>query len=405
MIKSLNITPKLRFSEFNNSWLEKPLGSLFERITEKNVENNQNVLTISAQDGLISQEKYFNKSVSSSDLRGYYLLKKGDFAYNKSYSSGYPMGAIKQLQRYERGVVSPLYICFRQQNDSNDSAFLQQYFEGGWINREIAKIAQEGARNHGLLNMSVHDFFNDIVLHLPSKNEQYEISNFLSLVDKWIKSLKTKNSKLKKYRKIVVKKIFSKEIRFKNEKGSNYLNWETKKIGELFNERNDKNGDKNNELLSVRINGGVTFQENTNKIDSSNSNKSKYKVVKINDIAYNTMRMWQGASGVSRYEGIVSPAYTVVYPKKGDPNFYGYLFKHPRVVFDFYRFSQGMTSDTWNLKFKHFSEIPVTVPTDVEEQTKIATFLLSIDSLIENERKQIEQAEKWKKGLLQQMFI
>ncbi|MDW1712897.1 restriction endonuclease subunit S, partial [Vibrio sp. Vb2865] len=115
------IPPTLRFkaddgSEFPD-WIEKRLGKVFTRIRRKNKENNQNVLTISAQQGLINHEKYFNKSVSAKDVTGYYLLENGDFAYNKSYSKGYPMGAIKRLNNYDKGVVSTLYICFGLNQD------------------------------------------------------------------------------------------------------------------------------------------------------------------------------------------------------------------------------------------------------------------------------------------------
>src|SRR5690606_14918500 len=154
---------KIRFTDDNGEyfpeWIMYKLSDISERIIQKNSEGTQNVLTISAQFGLISQLEFFNKSVSAKDVSGYYLLKQNDFAYNKSYSNGYPMGAIKRLKRYEKGIVSTLYICFRlNQNASVD--FIEQYFESGIQNAEIEKIAQEGARNHGLLNVGVSDFFN-----------------------------------------------------------------------------------------------------------------------------------------------------------------------------------------------------------------------------------------------------
>lgn len=138
------IPPTLRFkaddgSEFPD-WIEKRLGKVFTRIRRKNKEHNQNVLTISAQQGLINQEKYFNKSVSAKDVTGYYLLENGDFAYNKSYSKGYPMGAIKRLNNYDKGVVSTLYICFGLNQDQGFvSDFFEHYFESGLQNRDLSK--------------------------------------------------------------------------------------------------------------------------------------------------------------------------------------------------------------------------------------------------------------------------
>ena len=179
---------QIRFKDDNGKdfpvWQEKKFNDFFERVTRKNKENNLNVLTISAQRGLINQEKYFNKSVSAQDVTGYYLIEKGEFAYNKSYSKGYPMGAIKRLNDYGKGVVSTLYICFK--STGGDERFWEQYFEAGLLNREIHKIAQEGARNHGLLNVSVVEFFRDIKVTAPDYDEQAKIADFLSVLDKKI---------------------------------------------------------------------------------------------------------------------------------------------------------------------------------------------------------------------------
>ena len=191
--------PQLRFPEFSGNWESKIFRDVFERITTKNKENNENVLTISAQQGLINQKDYFNKSVSAKDVTGYYLLHKDDFAYNKSYSQGYPLGAIKRLKKYDKGVVSTLYICFKSIQDNID--FLEQVFNGGRLNHEIHKIAQEGARNHGLLNISVVEFFKDIKLNIPTKPEQQKIAAFLTAVDNKIEQLSKKQALLGEYKK------------------------------------------------------------------------------------------------------------------------------------------------------------------------------------------------------------
>jgi type I restriction enzyme S subunit len=187
-------------------WEVKKLGEVAERITKKNKENNLNVLTISAQFGLISQLEFFNKSVSAKDVSGYYLLNKDDFAYNKSYSNGYPMGAIKRLNRYEQGVVSTLYICFRF-NGLVNLHFMEQYFEMGLQNIEIEKVAQEGARNHGLLNIGVNDFLN-IDLNLPSIPEQTKIANFLSALDEKINHTQAQIEKTEEWKKGLLQRMF-----------------------------------------------------------------------------------------------------------------------------------------------------------------------------------------------------
>jgi len=202
---------KIRFkaddgSEFSD-WEEKKLGDVFTRIKTKNHENNQNVLTISAQYGLINQKKFFNKSVAAKDVTGYYLLGKGDFAYNKSYSNGYPMGAIKKLNNYDKGVVSTLYICFRI-NSGYDESFYEKYFDSGFLNRKLHKIAQEGARNHGLLNISVVEFFNDIKIPVPLNQEQTKIANFLSSIDSKIEQVQTQLEATKKFKKGLLQQMF-----------------------------------------------------------------------------------------------------------------------------------------------------------------------------------------------------
>ena len=131
------------------------------RITRKNKDNQCSlVLTIAAQYGLVDQESFFNKTVASENLAGYYLLHKGEFAYNRSYSAGYDWGAVKRLEKYPEGVLSTLYICFKIDESAVDSDYLAYYFESTKWHKGLSDIAGEGARNHGLLNVSVNDYFN-----------------------------------------------------------------------------------------------------------------------------------------------------------------------------------------------------------------------------------------------------
>lgn len=201
---------KLRFKDENGrdypDWEEKKLGDIAKRVIRKNKENNLNVLTISAQLGLVSQLEYFNKSVSAKDVTNYYLLERNDFAYNKSYSNGYPMGAIKRLKKYDKGVVSTLYICFCF-NEIVSLNFMEQYFEHGLHNSEIEKVAQEGARNHGLLNIGVNDFFN-IDLIIPSLKEQQKIADFLSSIDAKIDNINQQLNQTQSFKKGLLQQLF-----------------------------------------------------------------------------------------------------------------------------------------------------------------------------------------------------
>ena len=172
--------PKVRLHGFSDDWHFVRLSDICHRIRRKNIgEQCKQVLTIAAQYGLVSQEEFFNKIVASESLSGYYLLQKGDFAYNKSYSGDYVWGTAKRLDNYEQGVLSPLYICFRPDSAKVDSDFLAYYFESKKWHKTVADIAGEGARNHGLLNISVIDYFNTIHC-IPSMDEQKQIAQIVS---------------------------------------------------------------------------------------------------------------------------------------------------------------------------------------------------------------------------------
>lgn len=172
--------PAKRVSPYNKEWKLIKLSDICQRVQTKNTGNQcRQVLTIAAQHGLVNQEDFFNKTVASENLEGYYLLQKGDFAYNKSYSGGYTWGAIKRLEWYDKGVLSPLYICFRPDSSKVNADFLAHYFESKKWHKGIADIAGEGARNHGLLNISVIDFFNTIH-RIPDLDEQKDIARILN---------------------------------------------------------------------------------------------------------------------------------------------------------------------------------------------------------------------------------
>lgn len=195
-------------------WNVVHLRDKFDRVTRKNAINNTNVLTISAQHGLISQEEFFKKSIASKDTTNYFLLKRGDFAYNKSYSNGYPYGAIKVLDKYDEGIVSPLYICFSPNADNNCPDFYKYYFEEGCLNHEIHTIAQEGARNHGLLNVSVEDFFNLYVVDFRNE-EMRNITKFLELLSKEIELLEQELEALREQKKGLMQLLLTGIVRVK----------------------------------------------------------------------------------------------------------------------------------------------------------------------------------------------
>ena len=201
--------PEISFNGFNNNLKPQKLGEIVERVIRKNINNESSLpLTISAQYGLVDQITYFNNRVASQDISNYYLVLNGDFAYNKSTSDGFPFGAVKRLDLYEKGVLSTLYIVFsiKNQNETN-SDFLKVFFDTNRWHKGVAERATEGARNHGLLNISVEDFF-EIDLFLPGTEEQTVIGEYFCNIDKLIALQQQKLKKLQNMKKACLEKMF-----------------------------------------------------------------------------------------------------------------------------------------------------------------------------------------------------
>ena len=202
--------PQIRFCGFNSTWEQCKLGEVVERIVRKN-ENMDSILplTISAQYGLIAQSEFFDKRIASRDLSGYYLLYNGEFAYNKSTSADAPWGAIKRLDRYEKGVLSTLYIVFAIRNlNVIDSNYLVTYYDNDVWYKDVSAIAAEGARNHGLLNIAPDDFFATNIKKPKKLTEQKQIGEYFDKLDNLITLHQRKLEKLKKMKKAMLEKMF-----------------------------------------------------------------------------------------------------------------------------------------------------------------------------------------------------
>lgn len=202
--------PEIRFEGFTSDWEQRKLGEIVERITRKNQDLVSTLpLTISAQYGLIDQNEFFDKRVASKDVSGYYLVKKGEFAYNKSTSSDAPWGAVKRLDRYENGVLSTLYIVFAiNENAEIDSDYLVTYYDTDLWHRGIREIASEGARNHGLLNIAPADFF-ETSLSVPQDiEEQKAIGKYFTELNALITLHQRKCDELVKIKKYMLQNMF-----------------------------------------------------------------------------------------------------------------------------------------------------------------------------------------------------
>lgn len=209
------LTGKKRLPGFNGKWKHIKLGNIAERVTRKNEEDNKNVVTISAQRGFVVQTDFFNKSVASETLDNYFLIYKDEFCYNKSYSNGYPMGAIKRLNTFDKAVVTTLYICFRlKDKTSTNINFFEQYCESGILNKELVKVANEGGRAHGLLNVTPADFFN-MHISIPDIDEQNAIASVLVNADEEIQLANKKLANLQSQKRGLMQQLLTGKKRIK----------------------------------------------------------------------------------------------------------------------------------------------------------------------------------------------
>lgn len=232
-------------------------------------------------------------------------------------------------------------------------------------------------------------------IQLPPLPEQKAIADLLSTWDEAIE----KTERLIQAKEMRFKRLLNDLIYLPTKEGK----WKQIRTKSLFKERKEaKRGDL--PLLSITNGEGVIPREDTNRKDTSNEDKSKYLRICPGDIGYNTMRMWQGVSALSSLEGIVSPAYTICIPgEKLHPLFVAYLFKMPFMIHRFYRYSQGLTSDTWNLKFPHFSEVKMPLPS-IDEQEKIAETLSAARREIGLLKLLADKYKTQKRGLMQKML-
>lgn len=380
-----------------NGWGEGRLKLYFKRLMRKNTENNTNVLTISAQYGLISQEEFFNKSVAGEDKRSYYLLLKGDFAYNKSYSSGYPYGAIKRLKDSEKGIVSPLYICLVATNGIVADYFAQ-YFEVGLLNREIHSFAQEGARNHGLLNISVEDFFNSHIVFAPEA-EQQKIAEILQAQDKVIELKEKLLVQKQQQKKYLMQQLLTGKIRLPGFTGK----WRQVALNVFLNERKTYSS-KGKEYPHVTLSNEGIYpkSERYDRDHLVRTEDKQYKITHYGDICYNPANLKFGAICINAFgSAIFSPIY-VTFEVKNGANlwFLGELMTSKRFISAVRKYEEGTVYERMAVKPSDLLLHQVFVPS-LEEQTAIAEVLSTADAEIGLLKKDIEQEKLKKKSLMQ----
>lgn len=376
-----------------DEWREYRLGDLFERVTRKNTNlESDNVLTISAQYGLINQEEFFNKSVAGKNLNNYYLLKKGEFAYNKSYSAGYPMGATKMLEKYEEGIVSTLYICFRSKSNLVNNEYFKYYFESKQYYDELSKIAEEGARNHGLLNVNANDFFN-IKINVPEIEEQKKISTIINNTNNIISKKVEKIEQIQRQKKKIIEKIFNKEIKLTNENGKIYKEWENYYIKDIA----DVSNGKSNTQDAVK-NGKYPFYNRSEQISSSDKYLFDEEAIitigdgKIGKVFHYVNGKYDLHQRRYRIFNFDISRITAKY-------FYHYFsnFFYKRAI----SMSAKGTVDSVRMNF--ITEMKIPVPC-IEEQNKIVKILDKFDEIIKDLTKECDEFKKLKQGLMQQLL-
>lgn len=281
-------------------------------------------------------------------------------------------------------------IGFESQN--TDMIFIKNAIDH-LSNKLKSKAETSSQANLNLAKLS------ELKIVIPNFEEQTSIGVFFNKLENLIAQNERKIDLLKQLKQAYSQKIFGQELRFA---GFNDL-WKKRKIVDLFEERSERS--PHGQMISITMGSGVVLASSLDRKDNSSFDKSNYKVVRKNDIAYNSMRMWQGASGVSPYNGIVSPAYTIITPKDNvDSGFFAIQFKMAKSLKTFQKYSQGLTSDTWNLKYPALSSIPMITP-DFTEQKKINHFFGIFDDLIDKYEKKVLLLKRKKRSYLQKMFV
>ena len=371
-----------------------------ERITRKNSNNETDLpLTISSKDGLVDQISYFNKTVASKDMSGYYLLRNGEYAYNKSYSVGYDFGSIKRLDRYPMGALSTLYICFALKKHNTD--FIKVYFDSLKWYKEIYMISAEGARNHGLLNVPTDEFFATKHYLPENTTEQRKIADFLIALDRRIDAQQSLVDNLKKYKRGLFNQIFS-----AISKSS-----QCRKLRELVRVSGGKTPSMSNSLY---WNGDIVWISSKDMKSSRISGSE----LKITNLALNEMTLYHpgtlllvARSGILKHSlplAILEVDATINQDIKalqvhGCNAFYLYyaiLSQEDTIIRTLVKTGTTVQS----LMMDSFLNIEIPTP-DIDQQQRIIDKLAKLEKYVEVQEKELSLLSQMRNGLLQQLFI
>jgi len=410
--------PAIRFKGFSDAWEQRKLGELVDRVVRKNTNNESTLpLTISAQYGLVDQITYFNNRVASRDVSNYYLVLNGEFAYNKSTSDGYPFGAVKRLDLYEKGVLSTLYIVFSPKKEQQiDSDFLTVFFDTDRWHKGVAERAAEGARNHGLLNISAEDFF-DIDLSVPKDvAEQKQIGAFIRQLDHLITLHQRKFEKLTNVKKSMLEKMFPQngssypEIRFKGFTDP----WEQRKLSEMCGtfeyglNAAAKEFDGKNKYIRITDIDDASREFLLSDLSSPDiclDGMSKY-LLSSGDIVFARTGASVGKTYIYREnDGIVYFAGFLIRAKVNQDNDAEFVFQSTlSPSYEKYIRITSQRSGQPGVNAQEYGEYDLFAPSK-EEQQRIGQFLRGIDHLITLHQRELEKLQNIKKSMLEKMFV
>ncbi|MCD5503463.1 restriction endonuclease subunit S [Lactobacillus delbrueckii subsp. lactis] len=386
--------PKLRFKGFTDDWEQVKYGEIFQRRSKMGVSTP--TLPSVEYDDINPGMGTLNKEPKSKGIgkRGIYF-NPGDVLFGKlrPYLKNWLFAC------FEGVAVGDFWVLTSSKIDHGFTYSLIQTPGFQYI-ANLSSGSKMPRSDWGLVS-NARTFIP--INHL----EQERISSVLFGLDHAITLHEEKKRQLERLKSALMQKMFADKSGYPAVRFYGFSDkWEKRKLGDIFEERIEKSHNGSEELLSVTLKDGVVKAESLDRKNNASHDKRNYKLVFPNDIAYNSMRMWQGALGVSKYNGIVSPAYTIIKLKNQleNPCFYQNYFKKYEILNVFRKSSQGLTSDTWNLKYPLFSRIHLFTTSSAEQQN-ISSLLTLLDYNIALHGYKLELLKKIKKFLLQSMFI
>lgn len=404
---------QLRFkNDYGNEFPEPEemaLGDIAERIRRKaSPDSTAPVMMISAGNGFIYQSDRYSRDNAGTSLKNYTLLKKGELAYNHGYSKVRNFGSCFVLNAEDEARVPYVYHTFRLPEDN--PYYFGEYLNCGLYDSALKGLVSSSVRMDGLLNISYDDYMSLSIMR-PSKEEQDKVADFLSLYDKKIENQLAKVEALETRRKGLLQQIFSQEIRFKADDGSEFPDWEDTMLSDILTERKLKSTG-NEEVYSVSVTKGLVNQIEHLGRSFAAEDTSKYKVVKPGDVVYTKSPTGDFKWGIVKQsmidkDVIVSPLYGIFIPKSYAFGFVLDAYFSSSVRAHNYLITQIRkgAKNTINITNDVFLEKEISLPTSEEEARKIQAFVELLDKQIQIEKDKLEAIKQVKKGLLQQMFI